>query len=66
MTMWLFNKHAIQTMKEIEVYVLSKEKEANILGLTFNASEFIKRVENTRLTTHMDLRQAFEYERDMV
>lgn len=57
------NNPAIQTMREIEIYAFSREKEAEITGLTFNASEFIKRVEHTRLTTHMDLREAFEYER---
>ena len=52
-----------RTMKEIHVYAMTKEKEAKMLGLSFSATTFIDRVEHTRLTTHMDLRQAFEYER---
>lgn len=50
----------IETLKEIENYAMSREKEAKISGLTFDASDFIKQVEHIRLTTHMDLRQAFE------
>lgn len=61
-----FISPAIQTMKEIEEYAITREKVAKMNGLIFNATEFIKQVELTRLTTHMDLRQAFEYERNKI
>lgn len=57
-----FNNHSLQTTKEIEEFAIITKKLSEINGLTFNVTEFINRVEYTRLTTHMDLRQAFEYE----
>lgn len=58
-----FNNPVIKTMKEIEVYAIAREKESKILGITFDAADFINKVEHTRLTTHMNLEEAFEYER---
>ena len=60
-----FNHPILQTVKEITNYAFSKEKVAKANGLTFDAAEFIKRVEHTRLTTHMNLKQAFEFERNV-
>ncbi|WP_438350428.1 hypothetical protein ACP8HI_07170 [Paenibacillus sp. FA6] len=59
-----YNNPAIEIMKEIERYAMKREKEYKIHGLTFDAAEFIKQVKQTRLTTHMNLRQAFEYVRN--
>lgn len=59
-----FNNPVLQTMKEIEEFAMRKKKLAEMNGLTFNVTDFINRVEHTRLTTHMNLSQAFEYERN--
>ena len=55
-----------RTVKEVHTYAMKKEKEAEMLGFSFSATTFIDRVEHTRLTTHMDLRQAFEYEQNKI
>lgn len=60
-----YNKHyneRREMMSEIVDYAYSSEELFKSTGLTFDADDFIKKVEHTRLTTHMDLRQAFEYE----
>ena len=54
----------IQVMNEIEEFAMTQKKIAEIIGLTFDVTGFIKKIERTRLTTHMDLRQAFEHERN--
>lgn len=51
---------------EIEEFATRKQIEASAKGYHFDADNFKKRVEHTRLTTHMDLEQAFEYERGLV
>ena len=57
-----FNDTGLQTMKEIEEFAMKTKMLMEMKGLTFDVTEFINRVEHTRLTTHMDIRQAFEYE----
>ena len=49
-------------MKEIEEFAIKTKMLMEMKGLTLDVTEFINRVEHTRLTTHMNIRQAFEYE----
>jgi hypothetical protein len=62
----LFSNPILQTMKEIEEFAIRREKIAKLMESTFDASDFIKQVEHTRITTHMNLREAFEYERKRI
>lgn len=55
-----FNNTALRIAKEIEEFVTVKKKEDG----AFDAIGFTNKVEHTRLTTHMDLQKAFEYERN--
>jgi len=55
-----YERKLTRTINDIEVFALSTEK----LNSKFNSEKFIKAVYNTRLTTHMTLEDAFEYEKN--
>lgn len=59
----IINNPNIKVMHEVEIFARQRHEIAKLQGFSFDPVEFMKKVENTRLTTEMNLEQAFEFEK---
>jgi hypothetical protein len=59
----IINNPNIKIIREVEIFARKRHELLKLHGVSFDPDEFMRKVENTRLTTHMNLQQAFEYEK---
>jgi hypothetical protein len=62
----LYNETVAKTMLEIDEFTIRMSQLSKDLGVPFSPDEFFKKVEHTRLTTEMNLEQAFEHEKKKI